>query len=274
MTRITISPLLSYLLCASFLLVGCGKKAEQELPTDEGTEANREGDPRPTEAPPKKMGGREFRVVSKYDLSKAFADNPQRAKRDYGKLRWRLHVRVDQINQSRIIAGSILSGDAGYATITMRSTREVEQLSRSKPAIIEACVSEFKPHEWQGVHFEDGVFVEQAKSPEPPAAGEPIRDLTPNTLKEMVDVFGRGSAWGRSKYPGRWAFTGTVEKRTERTGSTYIINCPDIGKVEIAFPGGSQPKIGSVVSVDAIPQTLVVSDGENLRLQFSAPNRK
>ena len=114
---------------------------------------------------PTHWDGRELRVTSFNQMRRAFADNPQRARREYSGLRWRLHVRVDDINTSRIVLGIVFSGDAGAAAITMRSNGEVEKLSRSKPVIISASGFNYTPGASYQVGFDDGVFVEQASDP-------------------------------------------------------------------------------------------------------------
>jgi len=85
---------------------------------------------------------------------KAFSDNPQRAKREFAGVRWKFHLRIDKLDNTQLVTGVVFSGDVGAATITMRSSREVEKLSRSKPAIIEAAVGEYLPGELYPFHFE------------------------------------------------------------------------------------------------------------------------
>jgi hypothetical protein len=91
------------------------------------------------------------------EMADAFRDNPTRAQNDYYYVRWTLRLNVHRIALERYAIGPVQNG--GYASIRMRSREEIMKLTAGNPTIIEASVSRFEPNTYEGVEFEDGVFI-------------------------------------------------------------------------------------------------------------------
>jgi hypothetical protein len=236
--------------------LGCGKKAKSD--PEHQPESGPQSEEKPSRSEAREMGN-----LTKLKIARAFADNPQRAKKEYGNVRWRLAVRVDEI-KSRLIAGAL--DVAGYGTIEMRSNAEVEKLSTRKPAIIEARISEFDLNANAGLHFTDGVFIKEASLPqqETPLKGD--YELTAAQLKEMIAAYDRGT----SRYQEAvWSISGTVVKQLGGLAVSYIIDVPTVGKVRVIFNGErKQPKVGDRVNLKATASELLLSDDDQPIMEF------